>query len=328
MRLLKCFLVLFILLLTSCSKEINISLGDAHRFVDKKVMSAQFSNQGNLLLIIDFNSQAYVYNAQNYSELFKVTSDKKLENTKLGILSDDGTLLVLANDNYVAIWSLAGRVYIGKTQFLGVHDGASISSIAISKSNDKLLVGMSDGTINMATLSSRLNNRFNPHTRPVTHLKFINQNEYLSASQDGKLALRVFASTKPVFEQEYAHRVTTMVYDDKTDRLFVSDALSSQFVSTLSEPNSSVQLKYMARFMVFRQGYFIENDKILVTTSSKNHITFWDIESGEELGTWESLATSPNATILALHSNEYGELFTLNSDAMLEKWDLSKLNKL
>jgi WD40 repeat protein len=80
--------------------------------------------------------------------------------------------------------------------------------------------------------------------------------------------------------------------------------------------------------MVFRQGHFIDHANLLVTSSSKNHISIWDTTTGEELGTWQSLVETSTSTVLSMYSNEKGELFTINTDALIEKWDLTQLNML
>lgn len=312
-----------------CSGELTLSKGKVIDLSNEPLLAAQFSKQGRLVLVMDFKGQAAVYKANNFEKIFEVSVQEKLVDPKLAILSDDGSKLILANDRDVAIWSVSGKVLIGQTQFFGVQSFATISAVSISPDNDKLLVGMSDGTINMATISTRLNNRFKPHTRPVTHLKFITNENYLSASQDGKFAKRIFASPEPILEEEFPHRITSLVVDVESQRLFVSDALKSQLVKSLSgQPGKSIQLQYMARFMVFRQGHFVEHSNLLVTSSSKNHISIWDTTTGEELGTWQSQIDTSTATVLSMYSNDRGELFTINSDAMIEKWDLTQLNTL
>jgi hypothetical protein len=80
--------------------------------------------------------------------------------------------------------------------------------------------------------------------------------------------------------------------------------------------------------MTFRQAYFSSENNLLFTTSSKNHLSLWDIRTGEEVGTWRSQVVRPSATILSMHKNANGELLTINSDAMVEAWDLTLLNNM
>jgi len=322
------FFIFIIITLSGCDKEVVLHQGVVSDLNKRQLLKAQFANQGKLLMTLDFDGQVVVLNANDFSIEFQIAKKEQLENTRLAILSSDGTILIVANENEVAIWSVVGKALIGKTSFAGLQTLATISSIAISNDNDKLIIGMSDGAINMATISTRLNNRFKPHTRPVTHIVFTDNDHYWSASQDGLLAHRVFASPEPLTEQEFSHRITTLAMDEQKKRLFVSDALKTQLIKSEKDQNAHVQLKYMARFMVFRQAYFINYANILATSSSKNHLTFWDTVTGEELGTWTSEVQTPSATILAMHSNDRGELLTVNSDAMVEKWDLTQLNKL
>lgn len=328
MRCFKLLIIFTTFILFGCNEEVSFSKGVVSDLSSEQLLSAQFSKQGSLLLILKLSGQATVFNANNFNVEFEVPKNEELQQTRLALLSGDGSKLILANDNDVAIWSVSGKALIGKTQFMGVQQFAKISALAISDDNDKLIVGMSDGAINMATISTRLNNRFKPHTRPVTHISFLDNEKYWSASQDGKLAYRVFASAEPITEQEFAHRITSLVLGHDNNKMFVSDALKTQLVKPLTGQGTAIQLQYMARFMVFRQAYFINHADLLATSSSKNHLSLWDTQTGEELGTWQSQVETPTATILSMFSNDKGELLTINSDAMLEKWDLTQLNTL
>lgn len=327
-RLIKVFILVMAVILTGCSDDLSLSKGVVSHLGEEQILSAHFSKQGNLFVVLDFEGQATVYNANNFEKTFQIENSEQFKNAHIAILSDDGSRLVLANDNDLVIWSMIEKKVLGQTKFYGVQSIATISMVAISHSNDRLIVGMSDGAINMATISTRLNNRFQPHTRPVTHLFFQDEDTYWSASQDGILAKREFATPKPKSEQEFAHRITTLAFDDSADYLFVSDALKSQLIKPLNNTGVANQLQYMARFMTFRQAYFSSENNLLFTTSSKNHLSLWDIRTGEEVGTWRSQVVRPSATILSMYKNANGELLTINSDAMVEAWDLTLLNNM
>lgn len=328
MRIKQLLFCLLALVVSGCGNDVPLSKGVITLLESNQLLSAQFSSRGNVLLVLDFEGQASVFDANNFERVFKLPEEEAFLGTRFAILSDDGSKLILANDNEVAIWSLSEKKRIGKTKFNGVQPIATITAIALSSSNDRLIVGMSDGAINMATISTRLNNRFRPHTRPVTHLHFQDESLYWSASEDGILAQREFASPKPKVEQEFAHRITTLTFDKVREQLFVSDALKTQLIKPIKQPGLSKQLQYMARFMTFRQAYFVSEEHLLFTTSSKNHLSLWDIRTGEEIGTWRTQVNKPSATILAMHTNRKGELLTINSDAMVEAWDLNSLNNM
>lgn len=324
-QLLICLLVLVI---SGCGEDVPLSKGVISQLETNQLLSAQFSTHGNMLLVLDYDGQVAVFDANNFNLVFKPPEDEEFLGTRFAFLSEDGTKLILANDNEIAIWSLSEKKLIGQTKFSGVQQIATITAIALSHSNDRLVVGMSDGTINMATITTRLNNRFRPHTRPVTHLYFQDETLYWSASEDGILAQREFANPKPITEQEFAHRITTLSFDQVSEYLFVSDALKTQLIKSVKQPALSKQLQYMARFMTFRKAYFASYDNLLFTTSSKNHLSLWDIRTGEEIGTWRTQVNKPSATILSMHRNAKGELLTINSDAMVEAWDLNLLNNM
>ncbi|NOU50059.1 hypothetical protein HG263_05840 [Pseudoalteromonas sp. JBTF-M23] len=323
------FTILFLLLLSGCSKGLPISEGVVHQFEVEPLLLGQISDDGRLLLTVTASEQVKVWRTASKEIEYQVPQNELLKPVRHALLSKDNRLLIMANYDTLGVWSVSGKTFVHKVQFGGVDPMAAISHIALSPNNGRALVAMTDGSVNMADLNSRLNNRFKPHDRPIDFLSFGNQGElFLTGAQDGKVGLWQFGSPKALFEKEFAHRVTSLSVNQDFSRFFVSDGLNAQHIKTLTRGEEVTQLNYTARFKVFRKALFIPTAELLATSSSKSHLSLWSTQTGDELGTWTIKTQREGATIVSMHATQTGMLYTLNSDAMLESWDLNALKAL
>ncbi|CAH9050384.1 hypothetical protein PSECIP111951_00181 [Pseudoalteromonas holothuriae] len=320
------FTIFFLLLLSGCGQDIPLAEEVVHQFEAEPLLTGQISDDGRLLLTVTTSEQVKIWRAASKQVEYQVPESELLKPVRHALLSNDNSLLLIANYDTLGVWSVSGKAFIHKVQFSGVDSMAAISHIALSPNNGRVLVAMTDGSLNMADLNTRLNNRFKPHARPIDFLLFGNQGElFLSGAQDGKVGLWQFGSPKPLFEKEFAHRVTSLSVDHGFSRLFVSDGLNAQHIKTLTRGDEVTKLNYSARFKVFRKSLFIPSTQLLATSSSKSHLSLWNTQTGDELGTWTISTQRSGATIISMHATQTGKLYTLNSDAMLQRWDLNAL---
>lgn len=323
------FMALILFLLIGCKHDVEISDGVVHTFSTESISQGQFSDDGKLLLGVTGTGSVMLWRVDSQQVEFKIPDHKVLKPVKHVVLSKDKSLILVANDNTVGLWSVPAKAMISKVKFSGVSARATITAMALSPHKDRLLVGMADGSLNMADINTRLNNRFKPHSQPIRHLKFDTQGAlFLSGGLDGKIGLWQFGSSAALFEQEFAHRVTSLATTRDFSRFFVSDGLSAQHIKQLTSGAEQAKLNYSARFKIFRQSTFVENGALLATSSSKSHLSLWHTETGEELGTWTIQTKNKGASIVAMHADNHGNLFTFNSDAVLERWNLDLIKAL
>ncbi|RJE72159.1 hypothetical protein BGP78_19275 [Pseudoalteromonas sp. MSK9-3] len=323
------FIALISMLLIGCKQEVKISDGVVHSFSEEGISFGQFSDDGKLLLGVTHSDVVTLWRMDTKQVELEIPADKVIKPVKHVALSKDNSLLLIANDTTVGLWSVPARAMISKVNFSGVNAYATITALALSPHKDRLLVGMADGSINMADINTRLNNRFQPHTQPVRFLRFDTQGElYMSGALDGKVGLWQFASSDALFEQEFAHRITSLTANDDFSMLFVSDGLSAQHIKKLTSGEEVAKLTYSARFKIFRQSLFVQGGALLATSSSKSHLSVWHVGTGEEIGTWTIQTKSKGASIVAMHGDDVGELLTFNSDGMVERWNLDLLEAL
>ncbi|AOT10468.1 WD40 repeat domain-containing protein [Pseudoalteromonas luteoviolacea] len=317
---------LLMLFLTGCEDEILLSKGTISQLGNKGVLIGHFSQDGSKLVTVDSTNTLTVWDSKSMTELFSVPKDKMPELSRDVVLSKDNNMLIVVGDNLLQFWSLSTEKLVTKVSFTGVSGYAHITSVSLSPSMDKIIVAMSDGTVNMAHLHTQVNNQFAPHSRPVMHVEWDDKGElFLTAAQDGKLALWQFGSPEPVFTKEFNHRVTSLAVRKDFSEFFVSDALDNQVIASLIDGADKSELKYMARFKVFRKALFIEKSRLLATSSSKSQLTIWDTQSGNELGTWQINTVNSGATIVDMYAPTKEKLVTLSSDGLLEEWALNML---
>ncbi|MCG7534079.1 hypothetical protein [Pseudoalteromonas sp. OOF1S-7] len=315
-----------VLVLSACNEEIQLSKGNVGRLNDSGIVMGHFSKDGTKLVTFDNQKQIQVWDVATQQTEFTVPEDKTPEFVRDIALSEDLQMLVIASETELAFWSLSKGKLVTKVAFGGVTPGAVITAMAISPKNDKAIVAMADGTINMADLHTQINNRFAPHSRPVQHVFWDDKGElFVTGAQDGKLALWKFGSAEPIFMKEFDHRVTSVAVRDDFSALFASDALNEQVVTSLADGQSISELQYMSRFKVFRKALFIKGSKLLATSSSKSHLSIWNTQSGEELGTWQISFIHDGATIVDMYAADNHTLLTLSSDGILEAWTLNAL---
>ncbi|MCG9768500.1 hypothetical protein EXT48_08760 [Pseudoalteromonas sp. CO348] len=321
-------LACFALFLVGCGSQPEISKGVTSQLTQNGIILGHFSKDGKWSVTLDSNAEIHIYDNANQSVIFSVPKDKIKTPVKEVLLSDDKEMLIVAGENLISIWSVPKQKLITNVPFAGVSPLASISALALSHNNQRLLVAMDDGSLNMADLFTKLNNRFMPHTRPIEHLAFDNSGDYfVTGAQDGLVALWQFASPEPLYEHQFSHRVTSLTVSHDGKHLFVSDGLNAQHVLDFESGKQLSELKYMARFKMFRKAKFISDSGLLATSSSKSHLSIWRYESGEELGTWSIHTESEGATVVDMYVPNPDTLVTLNSDGMLETWAVNVLAK-
>lgn len=325
-RLLGFFFCLFSLV--GCQNEQTLFENNKVVEVSESLLDGDFSADGKSLLLLTSENQVKLWNIEKRQIELTLPQDKLPLPIRSVILSDDASIALILGENDVSIYRLAPLEYIGKMRFEGVSPLARISSAALSKNKLRFVAGMEDGTINMAQLDTGINNSFQPHRQRVSHLLFEGNNEFVySGSLDGQIAKWRFAEPKALYSTIYQHRITSLQFDEKHQRLFVSDGLREQIVYHSQTLTEYVKLDYMSRFKPFRQAMFDDSGKLLITAGTKNNLTFWDLMSGKEVGMWDFKVHKESASLIAMKELKGQLLYTLNTDGMIESWPLDKVLK-
>ena len=165
---------------------------------------------------------------------------------------------------------------------------------------------------------------FAHHRGPVADIRIsVDQQKILSSSTDGSVVYWNAVNGNVINEREQNYRITSLAFHQPSQKVFLSDALKSQFIWDLAQQKVSTQLNYFSGARTFREALFVDNGLKLLTASSKYQITLWDVNTGEELKQLQASAFSTASSIVSMANGHNGQLHTLTSDGVLEIWDIN-----
>ncbi|MCF2856127.1 hypothetical protein L1286_01460 [Pseudoalteromonas sp. SMS1] len=245
-------------------------------------------------------------------------------------LSQDNSLLAVSFDNKLRVWDLMRNELKGEFSVVGQSEFAQISRVAVYANPMLVLVGMTDGTLNLIDFDNKLTKQAKLHDAKVSHLDMGEHRQLImTAGHDGQIKLSHFASLTPKFSFSLEKRVTSAASGSQNDILFVSDALNEQYLlKPFSEAGAPIKLTYRERFRWFRAAALSPNGQYLATGSSKYWWTLWDAKNGQQIGAFKIESATSTAMILDMHFNKDNVLTTLSSDGIVELWDINTLARI
>jgi WD40 repeat protein len=98
---------------------------------------------------------------------------------------------------------------------------------------------------------------FAQHEGPVVKMIFSeNEETVISAANDGSIVFWWVRSGDVIKEFTLRYRVTSLSFDEKSDKLFAADALDNQFIATQISSPTINNLHFNQRYRYFRQAIF------------------------------------------------------------------------
>ncbi|MCG7548026.1 WD40 repeat domain-containing protein [Pseudoalteromonas sp. Of7M-16] len=245
-------------------------------------------------------------------------------------ISQDSTLLAVSFEKFIVVWNLVSGAELGKFNMSGNSEFAKISHIALYAKPLKLLVGMTDGTLNLLDYENSLTKQVNYHDARISFLALGPHRQLIiSAGHDGLVSLHDANTLASTYQYRMSKRVTSLAHNLQHNLLFVSDALNDQvLINPFASQVEITKLKYKERFRWFRAAAISPDGQYLATGSSKYWWTLWHTKNGQEIGAFAIKAASTTALILDMHIDKQNMLATLNSDGIVELWDINTLLKM
>ncbi|MDO6447472.1 WD40 repeat domain-containing protein [Colwellia sp. 1_MG-2023] len=320
--------ILYILLLSflfiGCEKPDVLRAHGQHQLTSSALVDADISSDGKYSVILDVKNTVSLWQNSTYSHIKQWPSTMFTHQQYYVMLANNHQWLVVAGKHSVTLISVNGNLKPLTWRVKGFDPDAEISQILINSMGTKVIIGLTEGSIVVVDISNSLKSQFALHDGPVNHLNFSdNEQKLVSASLDGQVIKWDLASGKVIWSNEQPFRITSLAFDDLSQRLFVSDALNNQTFFSINKGQEISSLSYFERNRYFREALFLSSAKKLLTSSSKYQISLWDVMSGKEISQGEIKAYNFGSTVLDFAVNENDDVLTLSSDAVLELWPAS-----
>lgn len=294
-----------------------------YHYSKRPLIDAALTTDGSLALILSIDGVLSLWDNQANTLIREWRDFDINENVYYAALSRNKQLAAVAGKTQVSILNVSNGKIMLSWQPQGFDKDATITVLKLGHSDKDVWLGLSDGSIISVDLQNNKQSMFARHQGAVADIKISdNQQTILSSSTDGSVVYWEAANGGIINEREQNHRITSLSIHEASHRVFVSDALKSQLVWDLRKQTIISQLSYFRGARTFRESLFVDDGRKLITASSKHKITLWDVRSGEELNKWQASSHSTASTVLAMANGHYGQLHTLNSDGVLEVWDI------
>ena len=203
-------------------------------------------------------------------------------------LSGDKQILVVGGLWTVYVLNISDGSVLYTWDVLGFQASATISALHVDKTGYRILVGMTDGAVLSGDLNSGDALKLDHHELMITKLAFDDESEYaISGSTDKNLAYWRTQNGEISYQHNFRSRVTALVLDDKSNKMFVSDALQTHWILDKRNGNKLTELDFFENFQFFRHGLFVKQGQYLFTSSPKDVVTLWNSESGDEIVSWK-----------------------------------------
>ncbi|MBU2881142.1 WD40 repeat domain-containing protein [Psychrosphaera sp. B3R10] len=322
MRILLLTLVCYVLVACGGTEPLK-EIGEPYQLTELPLLRAQFTAHGETAVTLS-QIDVTLWNIKNEQPIFSHLFSPENEEQFFVALAKNQQVLATAGKQTVTLFdvkknqlSLAWKVY-------GTVEHAAISTLAVNSHGDKVVVGLSDGSISVTDVKSKTRLLYQPHLSEIQFL-FFNQleNKLITAGVDGRLV--VLSLDTGVIEQEYEFlsRITALHVEPRTGNVFASDALGNEIITHIDNIHKSKSLSYIERNQYFRQARFI-NQSLLVTSNSKNKLTVWNLENGKEVasGNIKALTASSSTSDLVISGSS---ILSLSTDGIVQNWPIPSI---
>ncbi|KZN46150.1 WD40 repeat domain-containing protein [Pseudoalteromonas luteoviolacea] len=307
-----------------CDKVDKNHQSDFYQVSQAPIDHGVFSARGDFLAFVS-QDQIIVADAQGGGTMAQFAlSDIQVTDIALSV---DNRLLAASFMTYVVVWDLVKQEKLGQFKVVGESEYAKTSKVAIYDNPMILLIGMTDGSVNVIDFKNKLTKRVKHHDAKISFLTLGPQRQLLlSAGHDGLVNISDARTLQPKFEHKLSKRVTSLAYNLEQNLLFISDSMNEQWVfKPFSTQDYSIKLAYRERFRWFRASAISPDGQYLATGSSKFWWTLWHVKTGQEIDAFAIQAVTSTAMILDMHIDRANKLVTLSSDGIVEYWEINTL---
>ncbi|MCG7541002.1 hypothetical protein [Pseudoalteromonas sp. OF7H-1] len=325
MRLAFYAMIVALLILTGCSKRQTLEPTEQIQLTQLPVSLAQLSSDAALTLLLIDDHLLQVWDNQSQQLIKQVEGSKYQLTFRDALIAPSKRSILSISDSQLNIWQLHSNEVVSYP--LPEFDSfIRVTKAQWSSDEQFIALGYNDGSVLLLSLDERIITRINLHESSITHLMFNRSLTSLySASLDGHAKRLELTSKEVTVDYELPHRITSLALSQNEHWLFVSDALQDQKFIDTRTGQAVLSLSYPQRFKFFRSAQFVADDKFLLTTSSKEYISLWELTSGKEIVSWPITQLNLGSTVYDVHISDSNVLTTISSDGVLEKWALTPI---
>ncbi|KAF7764457.1 hypothetical protein PCIT_b0462 [Pseudoalteromonas citrea] len=319
-------LVFATLLLFSCTEPKKIEPSERYVLSDRLLLDGKISKDGSWALLLTERSDVLLLDIRSENELLTLDSTVLPHSVREILLSKVHGIVLVAGNNTLQVWDIERAALLGQIGVNGFDDLARVSVLALSDSGNVVAIGMTDGSLNILNLAEEKVHQTVLHQSNIAYLNFIDDDTaVVSASHDGHLRVWELVTGSERYSISFPSRVSTVALNHDNTRLFASDSLKTQLIIGARGGEVLTQFDYLSRFKWFRHALFIKGAPYLLTSSAKSELSLWHMKSGKEMFSWNVETHSMGTTVLDMVELSNTKVLTLNSEGIVEMWDISKV---
>ena len=308
-----------------CGKKQSFRPTQQLQLTQLPISAAQLSDDGALTLLLIEDHLLQVWDNSTQEIIKQIEGSKFNLYFRAAFIAPSKRSILSVSDQQLTIWQLYSDELT--TYALPQRDSyISVTKVIWSSDENLIMLGYNDGSAQLLNLKQQSLSQLALHESSITELIFSRDLSVVySASLDGHAKKVDIASKQMLFDYALPHRITSLALSQAEDKLFVSDALADQHIISAENGDNLTSLDYIQRFKFFREATFVADDKYLLTSSSKAHMSLWQVSSGEEIISWPIAQLSLGSTVYDLQLSNSNVLTTISSDGVLERWDLQQI---
>ncbi len=309
--------------LLACSQAPTQQPLSTQRLVAESIIDGQLASDATLAVTLGRSRTLSLWALPSHQLLHQWDEQDFEDPVYLTALSGDHRWLLTAGKRQLTLINVSSGEQILSWRAQGFDASATISRIALNHTGNAILIGMNEGSVIVVNRSSQKLSMFKLHNAEVNHIEFTTQSDKaLSAGNDGHAVLWQTLDGQVIRDFSLPQRITSISFDAANHRLFIADALDNNQVVDPQTQQQVSRLNYLERYRYFRQALFVDQGQGLITATSKQAVTRWDVNTGEALKHWNITAYNLGSTVMAMTQVSSDELVTLSSDGTVEHWAL------
>jgi WD40 repeat protein len=323
---LKIIVVVVTAFLVACNQASTIPIHAkiTHKYTQQGLVDAALTKDAEHAVTLTVDRVLSVWDNQTKTLIRQWREFDMSENLYRAAISENKEIVAVAGKKSLSVLNVETGQPRVSWRPAGFNEDASISYLLLDYSGNNVWLGLTDGSIIVVDLLNNKQSMFAQHSGPISAIKLSDNMEYVwSSSTDGSIVYWHSASGKILQQREERHRITSLAIDQTTQKVFSSDALNSHLIWDARNQLVISGLNYVRGLRTFRKSLFFDGGNKLLTTSSKQEVSTWDVRSGDEIMSWQVEAYSMGTTVLAIAEGSFGRVTTLTSDGVLQVWNIN-----